>query len=356
MAGDLERHNPMHEVEVLAKNEEDAKAKASERTAVSQENLEIIEEYEPDELDLKQYADENGLTELPAKDSVTLYVVRVTFAHYLHEAQEWTQGMIERFAPGAKAEAIRFKNIIIIRLEVPETSILIGKQGATLDALQHVVVRALLTKDESFPDVMLDVERYREKKLIRLEKEATNSAEKCLRQGRRVPLPPMSPAERKFIHNLLKDYEGIRTESRGEDRRRHIVIEAINPVRSSGPRERGGNFNRGNRPAGAGGNREGANRAGGNRAGGGGGGGGNRGAGGFRGGQGGGPKGRPAGAPITEEQRQLLYGKEQSAREFEDADLEEKKSLLPDYVEKPQNDDEDDSQLRFMDEIDDKLR
>src|SRR5690606_12986140 len=90
----------MHEVEVLARDVEDAKAKASEQTAVDKENLEIVEEYEPDEEDLKQYAEENNLSEPPPKDQVTLYLVRVAFAHYLKEAQEWTQGMIERFAPG----------------------------------------------------------------------------------------------------------------------------------------------------------------------------------------------------------------------------------------------------------------
>ncbi|HMZ51521.1 MAG TPA: R3H domain-containing nucleic acid-binding protein, partial [Candidatus Sumerlaeota bacterium] len=186
--------------------------------------LEVLEEYEPDTQDLEDFQKAENLPELPKSDEVTLYLVRIAFAHYVKRAQEFTQGLIERFAPGSKAEAIRFRNLIIIRLDVPEASILIGKQGATLDALQHVVVRCLLTEDEDFPDVMLDIENYREKKLVRLEREARLAADRATRTGRKVPLSPMSPAERKFIHNCLKEMEGIRTESRGEDRgrERHV--------------------------------------------------------------------------------------------------------------------------------------
>ncbi|CAN5507556.1 hypothetical protein BH09SUM1_BH09SUM1_01730 [soil metagenome] len=356
----------MHEIETLAKNQEEAIKMASAKSEIPIESLEVVEEYEPDEIDLKQYAEENSLTEVPSGKDVTLYVVRVIFQHYLQEAQEWTQGLIERFAPGAKAEAVRFRNIIIVRLDVPEASILIGKQGATLDALQHVVVRALLTIDENFPDVMLDVERYREKKLMRLEKEARNAADRALRTGRWVPLAPMAPAERKFIHNLLKDMEGVKTESRGVDRRRHIVVEPLNPRGGQGRGAGGGGGKaRGERGGERGGNREfDGNRAdSGNRSGGGGGqgGGGNRGKGGNQGGNQAGPNRGNKKAGITDEQRDLLYGDRKGNRsEFEDNNLEEeKKSLLPEYTggEGPlDDDDEDDGQLKFMDEIDDQLR
>lgn len=251
----------MREIEILAKNQEEAISRVAEAEEVPAENLEVIEEYEPDDVDLKQYQEEQKLDEPPKPDEVTLYVVRVSFDYYVRRAQEWTQGLIERFAPGSKAEAVRFRNTIIVRLDVPETSILIGKKGATLDSLQHVVVRALIVEDEDFPDVMLDVEGYREKKLTRLEREGRRAAEKALRTGRRVPLAPMSPSERKFVHKVLQDFGNVKTESRGTDRSRHIVVEPLNPVRGGqrqgGPRRDGNKGQGGGNRGGGGGNRHG---------------------------------------------------------------------------------------------------
>lgn len=303
----------MKELEVLAPNETAALEKGAAQLGLTPDDLEIMEEYEPDEKDLEAWVTENNLAAPPSPDEITLYMLRVTMETYVRLAEEWTQGLIERFAPGSTAKAEIFGHVIIIRLEVPESSILIGRRGATLDALQHVVVRTLLTRDEKFPDVMLDVEGYREKKLQRLEREARRAADKALRTGRRQPLTPMTPAERKFIHKILGDIEGIRTESRGHDTRRHIVVESTNPGRRGGGPRQGAN----RRPA---------------------------------------PHGAVGADGITEEQRQLLYGKEMAAREEaegydeEEDSLEERRGLLPGWV--PSDEDEaDDEDSTFADEI-----
>ena len=336
----------MLEHEILARNAEEALAEAAKEIDLPVDKLTISEEFEPDEQDLLDFQKEHNLPEPPKAEEITLYVVQVKFEHYLAEAEEWTQGLIERFAPGSKASAIRFKNIIIVRLEVPDASILIGKQGATLDALQHVVVRALLTIDEDFPDVMLDVERYREKKLVRLEREARAAVDKALRSGRRVPLSPMSPAERKFIHNTFKDIPGIKTESRGQDDQRHIVIEPLNAAPQAPHGNR--NHNAGPRPQGGnGGNKGGGNRGGNNF--------------GNQGNRSGGPKPpqqggkKQPGPPVTDEQRKLLYGdidESEIKESFQDTALEDHNSLLPEYQESTDAfDDENNSGRKLQDEI-----
>lgn len=333
----------------MGRSQQEALEKAAAKGNIPAAELELIEEYEPDEKDLAEFATENGLAAPPSPEEVTLYVYRVAMAWYVRTAEEWTNGMIARFAPGSSARAVKFRNLIIVHLEVPETSILIGKKGATLDALQHVVVRALVTKDEKFPDVMLDVEGYREKKLQRLEREAKRAADKAIRSGRRVPLAPMSPAERKFIHKMLMDAGGVRTESKGADDRRHIVIEPLNPrpQRSGGgPGERSGH----------GGGHGGGNRG---RGGPGGGGGGNRGGGGNYGNRADGPR-RGGKVPVTDEQRQLLYGglpKDES----EDDDLQprnlpaapgdRRNSLLPDYLSRLERHDSGQDTGKLADEL-----
>lgn len=322
----------MKEIEIIAETPDEARDIAAQKHSIDRDYLEVIEEYEPDELDLKNYMEENGLTESPDPDKVSLFVLSLSFDYYVKTAQEWTEGLISRFVPDATAEAIPFRHLVIVRLTVPESSILIGKQGATLDALQHVVVRALLTKDESFPDVMLDVDRYREKKLIRLEKEAKRAADKASRSGRRVPMTPMSPAERKFIHNTLKDMEGIKTESRGKDRARHIVVESTNPKPQGGRdfRRGGGDFNR---KGGGDFNKKKGN-----------------GGGGFRQGKGG-KRGAPVGNKISDDQRQMLYGN--MKENYADDQLSAKDKLLPKFFDEelPREPSSAADEFEFEDEI-----
>ena len=51
------------------------------------------------------------------------------------------------------------------------------------------------------------------------------SAEEALREGARVELEPMSAAERRLVHERLKDYEGVSTASEGDEPNRYVVVE-----------------------------------------------------------------------------------------------------------------------------------
>ena len=70
--------------------------KAAKQLEIPEAELEVIEEFEPDDLDLKAYQEAEGLAEPPGKDDVTLYMVRVSMPHYIRRAGEFTQGLIER--------------------------------------------------------------------------------------------------------------------------------------------------------------------------------------------------------------------------------------------------------------------
>ena len=65
--------------------------------------------------------------------------------------------------------------------------------------------------------VVVDVERYRERRRETLEEMAWRFAERVRRTGRPVALRPMSSAERRIIHTTLAQDSGIATHSEGED-------------------------------------------------------------------------------------------------------------------------------------------
>ncbi|MCB2156967.1 hypothetical protein KQI84_18980 [bacterium] len=246
----------MRQVEVIARSEAGALEKASAKLEETLENLEIIEEYEPDELDLEQLTkDEDGLPEEDRQGEPVLYVVRAGISRFIERTREVVTGMVNRFQPGSTCEVFVEEGSIIARIDAPEPSIFIGRGGGTLDSMQHVITRILTKSEDDFPQVFLDVGDYREKKLERLEDIAEQAARRALKTRRNVRLRPMPSQDRKFIHNYLKSRQGISTSSHGREPKRFIEIEVAGGSRDSrGGRGRGGRSG-GGRDGGRGGDR-----------------------------------------------------------------------------------------------------
>ena len=105
---------------------------------------------------------------------------------------------------------------------------LIGHHGDTLDSLQYLANLAcaqLNSKGErDHSRVTIDVEGYRAKREEALRAVARRMAEKAKRTRRNVMLEPMSPYERRIIHDEVSGIEGVTTSSVGSDNNRRVVI------------------------------------------------------------------------------------------------------------------------------------
>lgn len=106
----------------------------------------------------------------------------------------------------------------------PNLGVLIGRRGETLDALQYLLNLATARMPGPAQRVILDVGGYRERRRLTLERLAERVADSVRRSGREMVLEPMTPQERKVIHVFLAGQEGVRSESRGEDPFRRIVV------------------------------------------------------------------------------------------------------------------------------------
>jgi spoIIIJ-associated protein len=103
-------------------------------------------------------------------------------------------------------------------------AILIGKHGATLEALSAVtnaVMHRGQTRDLFFT---VDVEGYRARRTAALRGIALRCADKVVHEGVAVELEPMPAAERRIIHLALASHRDVATESTGEGRDRRVVI------------------------------------------------------------------------------------------------------------------------------------
>ena len=130
-------------------------------------------------------------------------------------------------AMGVEGEVVASEDDERVSLEVkgPETGLVIGKKGQTLDALQYLVNKIVSrgAPDEGKP-IHLDAEGYRSRRAESLVELAHRLAEKAKRTGKPVAADPMSPADRRVIHVALAEVPGLTTRSEGEGIHRHLVV------------------------------------------------------------------------------------------------------------------------------------
>ena len=119
-------------------------------------------------------------------------------------------------------------NSLHIAIEAGEEGrILIGPQGTHLVALQYII-RAILRRNIDNPVyVSVDVNGYRDKHEQQLQTLAKQTAQKAIDAGRTIVLPPMSSSDRRIVHSILSETEGIQTESLGEDPNRRVLIRPV---------------------------------------------------------------------------------------------------------------------------------
>lgn len=114
---------------------------------------------------------------------------------------------------------------IVLEVGGDSSGLLIGRRGQTLDALEYVLNRIVGREDDGRSGrVVVDVERYRERRKEYLDALAHRLAEKTRQTGRVVTLNPMNPRERRIVHLALQDDPTVATRSQGEGYYRKVLI------------------------------------------------------------------------------------------------------------------------------------
>jgi spoIIIJ-associated protein len=147
---------------------------------------------------------------------------------------ERVRGLIERVVEtmGLDAEIVVEETDEEIRAAVQgdDVAILIGKHGSTIDALQHLAIRAAyLNETGDRKAVVVDAAGYRERREAALRRAADQAVADALEFGRAVELEPMGAYERRTVHTYLRDRTDIQTHSEGDEPDRRLVV---TPVRA----------------------------------------------------------------------------------------------------------------------------
>ena len=142
-------------------------------------------------------------------------------------SKEYLKTLVEGMGLKVNFETLRKDNYLKIILHPDNSSILIGKEGRTLSSIQNVL-RAVLTKETGMHiNIILDVENYKEKSQKHIERLAKNLAKEVQKTKEPVRMDSMNSYERRLIHEVLKDFKGITTESEGEEPNRAVVIKPV---------------------------------------------------------------------------------------------------------------------------------
>jgi spoIIIJ-associated protein len=111
-----------------------------------------------------------------------------------------------------------------IDLEGSELDVLVGSNGETLDALQELTRLAVLRQSKRRARLLLDINGFRARQREQLVSIVKATAEQVIRTREDHEFQPMTPAERKIVHDAVAAIDGARTESLGEDPHRRVVI------------------------------------------------------------------------------------------------------------------------------------
>ena len=115
-------------------------------------------------------------------------------------------------------------NQIQIKMYSNDNPILIGKGGRSLASLQTIVRQVAKVKFGATPYISLDVENYKDKQMLYIERTAKRLAKEVAQTKVAVEMENMNSYERLVVHNALANFKGVYTESAGEEPNRHVVI------------------------------------------------------------------------------------------------------------------------------------
>jgi spoIIIJ-associated protein len=130
--------------------------------------------------------------------------------------RELVEHVVAAMGIGARVDVREDELGILATCTGGDLGLLIGKHGQTIDALQYVA-------NAAGKPVTVDAAGYRDRRRTTLEGIALRGAERAAR-GERVLLEPMTAAERKIVHERLKELEGVETSSEGTEPNRYVVV------------------------------------------------------------------------------------------------------------------------------------
>lgn len=142
----------------------------------------------------------------------------------VEEARNYLQGILNEMGIKHVINTQINGKEVIFDLSGDNIAVAIGKRGTTLNSLQFLVQLVANKYANGYLSIVIDAQGYRQKRREVLEHLANKVAREVQTFKKEVSLEPMPSFERKIVHQFLMKYPSIRTESRGQEPYRRIVV------------------------------------------------------------------------------------------------------------------------------------
>lgn len=139
-------------------------------------------------------------------------------------AADFVEGLLDRFDLPGDIEIEVHEDQAFVNLQDVDSGILIGRRGATLEALQELVRSAVQRQTERRAHVRVDVEGYKARHTEKLRDKCRDAIAQVRETGEPFRLEPMDAYERKLMHNLVARTGGVTSVSEGHEPKRRVVI------------------------------------------------------------------------------------------------------------------------------------
>ena len=142
------------------------------------------------------------------------------------KASDFLLGVLERMGISADIDIKDETDRTVLEIQTGDTELVIGRRGVVIDALQHLVNKAVFKErtPERGKPIVVDAGGFRDKQIERLRALAQKMGEKALQTKQIVELQPMSPHDRRIVHMAIAEIPGLSSRSEGEGEDRHILV------------------------------------------------------------------------------------------------------------------------------------
>jgi spoIIIJ-associated protein len=139
-------------------------------------------------------------------------------------AREFLEGLVDAYGLEGSVSTSVDEDVIIVDVEGDQTEAMVGVRGSVRSAIHELTRTVLQRYSADTARLRLDIAGYAERRRQALSIYAEQLINQLMEEGGEIMLEPMSPADRKVIHDAAGAHGGVSSYSEGEPPRRYVVL------------------------------------------------------------------------------------------------------------------------------------
>ena len=139
-------------------------------------------------------------------------------------AREFLEGLVEAYGLEGSVSTSIEEDVIIADVEGDQTEAMVGVRGSVRSAIHELTRTVVQRYSQDTARIRLDIAGYAERRRKALAIYAEQLIDQLMTEGGEIMLEPMSPADRKVIHDAAAEHGGVTSYSEGEPPKRYVVL------------------------------------------------------------------------------------------------------------------------------------